>query len=314
MFDFRNGMLGVVIVAIAIAGALFGSYLAGIDTEQVEVTKYSFLADVSGQFSYDESPQYIDYDPSTNYVGYYSDASYSSFDDWYYFATDDVDFVRSASVNNYKIVPKPTLGSESSLDLSTTTVDKVQTTVRYVYDVERDHVTWWGFISGTDKGAVVLKTVIESLQLSTDEWTDVLISLGDEVNWNAEPHQGIFRKTLDLDTILIVPKSKGFVYLASPDSNLLEIQNIEYQISKPYLSFRVNLNTWDVDCYYTPDYTGTADHLRADAMLVCYGDSNDGEGSGYDRLNLADAMTYTPMNQPNNLYLNPNEGVWLKDE
>ena len=59
MFDFRNGMLGVVIIALAIAGALFGGYLAGIDTEEVEVTKYDYLADVTGLFDYDEFQKLI---------------------------------------------------------------------------------------------------------------------------------------------------------------------------------------------------------------------------------------------------------------
>lgn len=124
MFDFKNGMLGVVIVAVAIAGAIFGSYLAGIDSEQVEVTKYSYLADVSGLFDYNQSPQYIEFDPSTNYTGYYSDNSYNERLDKYFFAEDEVDFKPNDSVNNYKVELPAIAGTSSTMQLTTTDVTK----------------------------------------------------------------------------------------------------------------------------------------------------------------------------------------------
>lgn len=107
MFDFRNGMLGVVIVALALGGAIFGAYFAGIESVEHEVVKYNELADVTGLFDTDKSPQYIDYDPSTNYVGYYSQESYSEEMDKYYFAADEVGFTESTTINNYKIPLEP---------------------------------------------------------------------------------------------------------------------------------------------------------------------------------------------------------------
>lgn len=314
MFDFRNGMLGVVIITLAIAGSLFGSYLAGIETEQVEVTKYDYLADVSGLFEYDQSPQYIEFDPSTNYTGYYSEDSYSSFDNSYYFAIDQVDFQPSTAVNNYKITPKPILDDEADLDLSTASVEKVNAGIRYIYDIQGDNVIWFGFSTASDKGASTLKAVIESLNISTDDWSHVLITLGDDVNWNDTPSHGLFFDTLNLDTFLIVPKSSNFIYLVSPDTNMMDLEVENTSITKPYRSFKVNLTTWDVECYYSSDYSGSFNNLRADALVVCYGNTNEGEGSAYDHLNLSDTFTYTPMKQQNKLYLNPNEGVWLKDE
>ena len=86
----EDGMIGVIVIALAISGALIGSYLAGVEPEKVDVVRYNYLADVSGLFDYDKSPQFIEFDPSSNYIGYYSEDSKKTSGPGYYFASDQV--------------------------------------------------------------------------------------------------------------------------------------------------------------------------------------------------------------------------------
>lgn len=97
----RSGMLGVTVLCIALAGALFGGYLAGVDTIEEPAVDYEYLADVSGLFDYDRSPNYIDFDSSTNYTGYFSRTTGE------YFPENRVSFTEYDGVNNYRINNAP---------------------------------------------------------------------------------------------------------------------------------------------------------------------------------------------------------------
>lgn len=116
--EMRDGMLGVVIIAIAISIALFGSYLAGVTPHEEEYTNYEYLTDVNVLFDYDTTPRYIDYDPSANYTGYYTNDTFSESANRYYFAVDEVGFEPSGTVNNYKVPLPPTFSETTISDLS----------------------------------------------------------------------------------------------------------------------------------------------------------------------------------------------------
>lgn len=67
---FANGMFGACICVIALLGTAIGGYVLNVEEDTREVTKFDYIADVSGLFSYSDAPEYIAYNPSTNYVGY----------------------------------------------------------------------------------------------------------------------------------------------------------------------------------------------------------------------------------------------------
>lgn len=86
---FNNGMFGACICVLALLGTAIGGFVLNVHEDQREVTKYNFIADVSGLFSYSDAPEYIEYNPSSNYVGYTLGA---------------VEYTQSPTANNYRYI------------------------------------------------------------------------------------------------------------------------------------------------------------------------------------------------------------------
>lgn len=321
--DMRDGMLGVVIIAIALAVALFGSYLAGVTPQEESVIKYNYLADVSGEFKYDQSPQYIDFDPSTNYTGYYSNESYSELDKKYYFAEDEVGFSLSQTedgkkiVNNYRVDLKPTPGTESYVDLLNagfTREDKRSFLLHYVYNIEGDNVMWISASSDTIGGVVSIKTFIQKMEIP-EEYTNVKIALDPDANWDGTPtHHPFSHDELVIDSPLIFPYSGGEVYITSPNRDPSTYSNLNFNITKPIMSLDVDLSTWNVNAYISSDYSGTPTTYSADNLLLCYGQRTAGESQNYDYLTLGTDITYLPVIYRDSIYLDPKYGVHLEEE
>lgn len=327
MFDFRNGMLGVVVVAVAIGAALFASYFAGIESVEHDVVKYNELADVTGLFDTETSPQYVDYDPSSNYTGYYSEESYSDIDNKYYFAEDqvyykpNVDSQGNTRVNNYKIEFIPETNSGLGIDLDTISPVRTEALyyIHYYYD-ETHHVDYYGYGSTQSQNyPTTLKSLIESMSLASN-WDSIRISLGSDVNWDDTPTGGTY-KTLNLNTILIIPKGQfvavgdigSHTSITSPNRSLESIVNpLANGVYHPCLSFEVNIKTWEVQCYSDYNFESKVNApYMADSMIVFEGDSQYGL-TQYNELNLDSMMKYSLIQNKYD-YLNPNYGVSLMD-
>ena len=70
MSEFRSGVLGAVICVVAIIGSILAGCCLDVSTNEVGVTKYDYITDVSGLFDISNAPEYIEYNPSTNFIGY----------------------------------------------------------------------------------------------------------------------------------------------------------------------------------------------------------------------------------------------------
>lgn len=316
--EFKQGMLGVVIVSLALVGALFGNYLAGVEASQYEVTKYSYLADVSGLFDYDQSPQYITYDPSSNYTGYYSEDSYSVAMDKYYFAEDDVSYTPNTDgrdppnirPNNYKVSLEPTVNPQTTIDLSTLTLSNGKSTNLYYhtnYEVTGGRI--W------DNSAYTLKQIIDEMNLAS---TSVLrIDLGN-VNWPSNDYGG-----LTIDTVLFIPSTwyqgpdhqSRSVDLLKPGLDITQTpsyENPNWRYHFPYQSIVVDVENNRVTPYYGAGFTEQdSQTYTMDTMYVCFGNSGGIHLENY--LNLDTDMPYQLIiNQPAS-YLDPNYGVALKE-
>lgn len=303
MFDFRNGMLGVVVVAVAIGAALFASYFAGIESVEHDVVKYNELADVTGLFDTETSPQYVDYDPSSNYTGYYSEDSYSAEMGEYYFAEErvnykpNVDQYGNLRVNNYKVNLIPMSHGSVRINISDVT-GLEQTDKRYMvlYHPQSNDSMWsWGL----DK-AYKLSSLIENLTFA--EGTNTLYITTNNTDWSQT----------NLDVPLLLPDSwfdEGWTTIYNPSADPSTIDTV-YQKHPPYQSFIIDLLTKSITAYTDTDYSQGAISYRLDSMILFYGD--DPESLGNNHLNLSYYIAYTEYNIRTS-YLDPNYGVNLKD-
>ncbi len=308
-------MLGVTIIALALAGAIVGGYLAGIDSVEHEVTRFNELADVSGLYEYDTNPQYIDYDPSSNYTGYYSDDSYSEFLDKYFFAEDYVGFTPNISdgkpvVNNYKIDYAPTVGEPTTVDITSlsdlTGLDGTYR-VQYCFDEVHGDVRSWHTTP-----IYTLLDIINHMEIDSSI-TNLLITL-DGADWDDQPDSS---GDIHLETILIIPSyqfnsvgNQLWARIANPNLDLDELKEVVgvSTIYKPYQSFNVDLKTKMVTAYYNVDFEGSGDQYNADKLYVCC----DYQRAAVPRLILDTDMDYRTMTT-RATYLNPNYGVQLKE-
>lgn len=320
MFDFRNGMLGVVIVALALGGAIFGAYFAGIESVEHEVVKYNELADVTGLFDTDKSPQYIDFDPSTNYVGYYSEESYSEEMGKYYFAEDQVGYIPNQKedgtpiVNNYKIDLEPEI-----YDIRTVDIDDLRTAedqplpvtdrtyiVRYVATTVSDSTYWRGH-------ATVLSDVISNMTYS--EGTKQIRYTTRDVDWEGDYSQAGSGR-MNLDTVLIIPQSWFRSYGSDPvyqvgivnpaiDPSTISITG---GANSPIQSMIVDIMQKKAEVYSDPDYQNIITTYELDKLFIFYGD--DPYSQSHPRLNLGDFSFQEVASRTS--YLNPNKGVYLK--
>lgn len=101
---FNNGMFGACICVLALLGTAIGGFVLNVHEDQREVTKYNFIADVSGLFSYSDAPEYIEYNPSSNYVGYTPIGA--------------IEYTQSPTANNYRYVVQNGATSSASLTLT----------------------------------------------------------------------------------------------------------------------------------------------------------------------------------------------------
>lgn len=147
----RNGMLGVVIIAIAISIALFGSYLAGVTPHEEEYTNFEYLTDVNVLFDYDTTPRYIDYDPSTNYTGYHTTEEPE------YFA--GVKAITTTKVNQYKLNLGPLSDVTEALDLSEV---QYTSTIRFHYWTNNEGQT------SKDVNQMTVNELIGALNIDAD--------------------------------------------------------------------------------------------------------------------------------------------------
>ena len=102
---FNNGYFGACICVLALLGTAIGGYVLNIEKDTREVTKFNYIADISGLFNYTDAPEYISYNPSSNYVGY---------------SHEDVVYTPSSTVNNYRYV----LSEGTTTTLVTTAINK----------------------------------------------------------------------------------------------------------------------------------------------------------------------------------------------
>ena len=177
---FENGMLGFLIVVLAIGGSVFGTILLSAEESTYDVTKYRFETEVTGLFPVDTSPEYYDYDLARNYTGYYTPNSLVN--GVYYF--DGATF-RNTSVNNYPVKFAPlnngTNSTEDLNDLSLPNTDPPgASTFTLLYYVNAIPTTSGNY--GAQAQCVSVTTAITQMGLDSYEYVSFK-STGTETDW-----------------------------------------------------------------------------------------------------------------------------------
>ena len=318
--EFREGMLGVVIVGLAIVGALGVSYFAGIEPTDVEVTKYEYLADVSGLFDYDQSPQYIEFDPSTNYVGYYST------DTGEYWPVDSVGYERNQNVNNYRVKLEPNTLSASTVSLGTYTEGVVDPfdgkNVRITFN-NRDTAYYSNQQLQEYPTTVTLKSYIAAMELgqdvtdiefrSTGTYTEGNVGQTYNANWvvfTADSMwvkgQAALSENVHLDLATEGWFNKNGV--TPPYSWSTAGGTITYVNYLPCLSCSVDLTTGIATLYYDNDCKNAFVTQSIDNIYMTYG----GTSNTFMNTIVFDSSAQITVLHTDKEYLNPNYGVTMK--
>lgn len=329
--EMRDGTLGVVTIAAAIAIAVFGSYLAGVTAEENEVTKFNYLADVSGQFNYNQSPQYVEFDPSTNYTGYYSSDSYTEFLDKYYFADDQVGFRPNGSVNNYRLDLEPeTSVTETWVlqpDGSSYPFDDGDHRVSYTFKPSNP-TDWSGYYTFSSSSAEVAR-LSDYLEMTNfyETYPDAQIIYIRSIG-SLEETTFVGGTTADVSFLTFARISDwvysgGRYHLTYYDQEYMDEYNIKYgsetaniKYCKICQSCKIDLEKSTATIYYSPDCTGQAyGEFTLDSVTMIYGGSESGssqfEWMGY--INFDSDASVRIESAPPKVYLDPNYGVWLKE-
>lgn len=312
MFEFRNGMLGVTIIALAIAGAIVGGYLGGIESVEHDVTKFNFLADVSGLYDYDTNPQYIEYDPSSNYTGYYSTVSEG------YWPENSVDFEESQTTNNYKITYKPEILLNNDVQLSTYTQG-------VVHPINNPHVNFFNTQNGWysyQPEVVTLKSYIDAMNLSESVTEIEIRSLGTysdtsssesvyDANWVSFSTSSMWEDSSgDNDTLWMGSKAWFGENGYQIPHKKVQVGGWTYWYYLPIQSVKLDLRSGYAYLYYDNDCQDYYNSAPISTVYMAYGGE---ERSGVNTIVYDDTANIIAMHKEY-AYLNPNYGVALKED
>lgn len=156
------GMAGCMIVVVALLGSILAGFCLDVSKQTRPVTDYDYVTDVTGLFTIDQSPDYIQYAPSTNYTGYTDITS--------------MQYSISATPNNYRIVLDPAPPASSSATLNSVTPSSLS--AKWLYGpgavLGNSNVIQTGDYSSSQQcngeltGAVTISTLITGMGLQND--------------------------------------------------------------------------------------------------------------------------------------------------
>lgn len=130
--SFKNGYLGVLVLIIALVATICGSWVLSMDVTERETTQYNYLTELTGLFSTDQAPEYIEYNPSTNYTGYYTDPNTQYF--------DGADYTPAEQRNQYRLKLAPNTNyPEQSVSLSEVSTDPAYSLSFYYWPDNSGH-------------------------------------------------------------------------------------------------------------------------------------------------------------------------------
>ena len=287
--QFRQGMLGVAVVAVALATAILGSWVMSLDIEEKQVTRFNELTEITTLFDSDLVPTFTDYNPSDNYVGYFTDAT--TIDGVRYFG--GVDYGEAVRANNFKVNLPPVGKAEGIDDLTGDTVD-IDDAIIYFYEPNSTSRTFSKRVNVDAIGALDICRILAIQPKGT-------LSLSSTV-----PLSNDWYNTLSTDAI---------IFGSVEDINKQVFRNVEYQafdgkasvLSYEYThtatSARIDFDTGAVILYADANFTEQLRIISIGDFMILY-------SGGRVSLGTTIGYSYVDFGPPS--YLDPSKGVELE--
>ena len=296
---FESGMVGFLIVVLAIGGSIFGTIILSAEESTHDVTKYRFETEVTGLFPVDTSPEYYDYDLSRNYTGYFTPDSMVNGVNYFDGAT-----YRDTTVNNYpvKYAPVTDVNSTETLPDTLTRSDPPGGSDLYVVVWgQPTYTTPTGYQQAnysTDAMAVSLSTIL--IQYSLNGYDIITITpTSDAVNSRI-----LFASTEDLS-------DKGYGYgvdFVEKEYEGTGVYNPNGLYTAPTvacLSCKINVTTNTVTLYYGINAVNSEyvrDISLSDAIIIYDSGSSDSR-------RLGDTVNINAVDSPEIRYMDISNGV-----
>ena len=309
---FREGMLGITVVMVAISVGLLGGWAMSTDVNDVEITIYNELTEITPLFGSENAPQYTTYNPSSNYTGYYTDSS--TIDGQKYF--DGVDYTSSSRANTYRLNLAPVSSDTGTASLSGVDYETGYS-ARY-YDKNANGDLYFKFIGVREAYLSEILTLI-----GTEGW-DIITITSEE---NLSDFTNTEGQDVSFDGILftssadwVVNSTNGHVLFSGSSSvvgDTITAPNADYpdtyMLMKPAVAISIDLRTNTATLFYDYQMQERASIVSIDDVIVTYGTwAAPSTQNGIKHIDLFDSIDYKRLVLPVPTYLDPSKGVEME--
>lgn len=280
-------MLGVCVVIIAVVASIGGAWALSMDMEEVQVTKYNYVADITGVFDSNKAVQFIEYEPSTNFTGYYTNTTTKYF--------DGVDYSTSSKANNYKLNLAPLNTTNSTVTLTTLTSETV---------APPSVPDWNVRYANTDSTTVVCYAN--------------QVSFSSFITQKNLGSYDVVKVSANVTTVDYTSASGGWFTFAtkSMKTSATIIEDGHYNFKNPSVT-SADKESWSVpilsaiydgtavELFYNPDFTNSAGVYTASEVVLLYYRSSSYTGT----LTLSDTAKLYAVEMPDVTYMDVSRGV-----
>ena len=293
--------MGVVVLMLAIVCTLGVAWVMSMDVNEVEVTKYASLVDITDQFETEKSPEYITYNPSSNYTGYYTDDSIIGTDKYF----DGVEYSTS-NPNNYRLNLAPTASDTGSIDLTTVAGATTPTTV---YIIEHSYERNNNFAKAmVDKKVVSLSSVLDAISVG-NSYNQIILKSAEDY----DPSENVFGEIAEMDVCFFITRDNTIEHISIASDAALTINPQQPNAWRPIsVSASIDFRTNSVNLYYDNEQTVQRGIFTLDDVYVVFNTSQSYTGSNPNLVFVAGkTLTYDAKAFPDPEYMDPSKGVSL---
>jgi len=292
--SFKNGYLGVLVLIIALVATICGSWVLSMDVTEKETTQYNYLTELTGLFSTEQAPQYIEYNPSTNYTGYYKDPETQYF--------DGANYTPAEQRNQYRLKLAPTdFYPEQTVSLADLPTDSGYTLDFYYWPDNSGHN------DTNDARHATLATLITTMQ-----WTelDELTLISPFTNWTAGGFISFYTPEMLDKTFRVIGENHHSLAFKNPDLtgdltiNLLVGNTVPAaDVLNPVLACKYDKETGYAELYYDLAMEQSLGIYSLESVFIVWSNSTSSS------FHLGQNVKMTGADFPDPIYMDPRQGV-----